>query len=228
MQLQVENVVVEVQRKDIKNMYLRVDPTSGRVRISAPRQMKEETILAFVRQKLAWIRAHQKKNEAPSVVPQSYADKGDTVSLFGTPYVLRVMEGAGRARLHLMGREVILYLPKGATEEEKQRAIKAWQRAELQKKLDVLVPKWEAITALKSDSVHIRDMRTRWGTCNVNRKRVWFSLALAQKPTECLEYVILHELAHLRVPNHGKAFVAILDAYMPDWRTRKKRLNAES
>jgi len=68
-------------------------------------------------------------------------------------------------------------------------------------------------------------MTTRWGTCNANTKRIWLNLQLAKKPIECLEYVILHELAHMRIKNHDKDFIAILDEYMPYWKDVRKRLN---
>ena len=69
-------------------------------------------------------------------------------------------------------------------------------------------------------------MTTRWGTCNIHKKKLWFNLQLAKKTPECLEYVILHELAHLKVKNHNNEFIAILDAYMPNWREIKRKLNS--
>ena len=68
-------------------------------------------------------------------------------------------------------------------------------------------------------------MTTKWGTCNPSTGKIWLNLQLAKKPPECLEYVILHELAHLKVKDHGPEFVAILDRYMPMWREIKRRLN---
>lgn len=68
-------------------------------------------------------------------------------------------------------------------------------------------------------------MSTRWGTCSVTTKKIWLNLQLSKKPIQCLEYVILHELAHLREKNHGEEFVAILDEFMPYWRDIKKQLN---
>ena len=77
------------------------------------------------------------------------------------------------------------------------------------------------------DSWQTKYMTTRWGTCNTNTKKIWLNLQLAKKPVECIEYIILHELAHLKVKNHGSDFVAILDSYMPYWREIKKKLNEQ-
>ncbi|MBQ2277779.1 MAG: M48 family metallopeptidase, partial [Clostridia bacterium] len=86
-------------------------------------------------------------------------------------------------------------------------------------------PVWERKTGLFCDTWHIKNMKTRWGTCNPKARRVWLNLQLARKPEECLEYVILHELAHLKIPGHGRDFEAFLDRYMPDWREIRARLN---
>ena len=95
----------------------------------------------------------------------------------------------------------------------------------LKEKIELYLPKWEQISGLYCDSWQTKYMTTRWGTCNTATKKIWFNLQLAKKPVECLEYVMLHELAHLKVRNHGKDFVAILDKYMPYWRETRKLLN---
>ena len=99
-----------------------------------------------------------------------------------------------------------------------------WYRKELSERVNYLLPKWETYTGLKCSSWQSKVMKTRWGTCNTKTKKIWLNVRLAEHPAECLEYVILHELAHTRVPNHGADFKAILTEYMPDWRTVKRRL----
>ena len=98
-------------------------------------------------------------------------------------------------------------------------------RKVLKEKLEVLIPKWEAITGLKCSSWQVRNMKTRWGSCNTKTKKININLQLVHKPEKCLEYVILHELAHIKVPNHSKQFYDIIEAYMPDYKATKKLLN---
>ena len=93
--------------------------------------------------------------------------------------------------------------------------------------LNVLIPKWEEITGLHSSGHDIRDMKSRWGSCNVKTKHLRFSLQLARHESALVEYVVLHELCHIAVPNHGERFKALLDRYMPDWKERRKRLNGK-
>ena len=100
-----------------------------------------------------------------------------------------------------------------------------WYRPILKERIALLLPGLEAQTDLDCSEWRVKDMKTRWGSCNITKKRIWLNLKLIQYPPECLEYVILHELIHLRVPNHSAAFYAELDRYMPDWKTRRDMLN---
>ena len=99
----------------------------------------------------------------------------------------------------------------------------SWYRALLKAEVEKHLPKLEKITGLYCSSWQSKYMTTRWGTCNTNTRKIWLNLQLAKKPIECLEYVILHELAHLKVRNHGAEFIAILDQHMSYWRDLKKQ-----
>ena len=103
--------------------------------------------------------------------------------------------------------------------------LKEWYRPILKTKIAELLPALEAQTGLYCSEWRVKDMKTRWGSCNITKKRIWLNLKLVQYPPECLEYVILHELIHLKVPNHSADFYAELDQYMPDWQMRRKLLN---
>ena len=103
--------------------------------------------------------------------------------------------------------------------------LKEWYRPILKAKIVELLPALEAQTGLYCSEWRVKDMKTRWGSCNTTKKRIWLNLKLVQYPPECLEYVILHELIHLKVPNHSADFYAELDQYMPDWQMCRKILN---
>ena len=89
----------------------------------------------------------------------------------------------------------------------------------------VLLHQWAPRLQVDVKEWHIRRMRTKWGTCNYRAHRIWLSLALAEQPMDCVEYVVVHELLHLRVPNHSKAFWSLMEQYIPDWKQRRTRLN---
>ena len=102
-----------------------------------------------------------------------------------------------------------------------------WQKNELTKILREYVHKWESITGLKVEEWTIRKMRTRWGSCNTRSRKIIFNLDLIKKKPEFIEYVVLHEIVHIKIPNHGSTFKAMLDKYIPTWRDIRKEANGK-
>ena len=223
MQVEISGITVSIQKKKIKNLRLTVSPDG--VRVSAPMHMSDEDIMLFLREKLDWIQKHREKFAQNEQFAAREYVSGETLYLFGEPYALRVVEGK-RPSLILLENELILTAKKDSTRDYREAIVNEWYRERLKEKVALLLPKWESITGLYAEAWQIKNMKTRWGTCNTKTRKIWLSLQLAQKPTVCLEYVILHELAHLKVRNHGKAFEAILNRHMPSWRDVKKALNA--
>lgn len=99
-------------------------------------------------------------------------------------------------------------------------------RAKLSLQIPVFLKKWEPVMKVHALEWRIRDMHTRWGTCNVRDKRIWIAQALGAYPEECLEYVIVHELCHLLEPSHNAVFHQYMTRFLPDWKERKDLLNA--
>ena len=226
MQIKINNLDVELIRKNIKNMHLYVLRPDGKIRITAPARLSEEKIRAFVISKLDWIYKQQEriKNE-PHVAPPSYSN-GEKIYIFGKPYVLEVVVGSKPRKFVFCAGRAILYDKKGSSAEKREKAINEGLREILGAKIDELLPKWERITNLRPSSYQIKKMKSRWGTCNTLTKKIWLNLILAHKSEECIEYVILHEICHLKVANHGNDFVTLMDRYMPNWREIKKELNS--
>ena len=225
MQIEISGIKIEVQKKNIKNLHLVVAPPDGKVRVSAPMHLSDESIAMFVRTKLGWIKKQQEKfAEQPRQTKREYVS-GETLNVFGHQYFLRVEYSYKGNSLVLEGNEAILTVRKESTAKQRETFVNEWYRNLLKEKIKIFLPKWENITGLHCDSWQIKYMTTRWGTCNTNTRKIWLNLQLAKKPIECLEYVILHELAHLKVRNHGKDFVVIMDQYMPYWRDVKNTLN---
>lgn len=215
---------VELTRKRIKNLRLTVHSPDGAVRISAPLNMPERVIEDFVRSKLSWISAQQRRIAARPEAALICVEDGGRIYLWGKAYTLHIAGGRQSSLIIEDDGTALLTVREGSTPEMCMALIKQWYRRELKDAAAVYLPKWERISGLHASSWQIKDMKTRWGTCNVQSSKIWLSLRLAQYPPECLEYVIMHELAHLAVPNHGAEFKALLDRFMPDWRERQKIL----
>lgn len=225
MQIEISGIKIEVQKKNIKNLHLVVAPPDGKVRVSAPMHLSDDSIKMFVRTKLSWIKKQQEKFEKQPRQSEREYVSGETLYVFGQQYFLRVEYSYKGNTLVLEGNEAILTVRKESTAKQREAFVNEWYRSKLKEKIEIYLPKWENIAGLYCNSWQTKYMTTRWGTCNTNTRKIWLNLQLAKKPIECLEYVILHELAHLKVCNHSKDFVAIMDQYMPYWRETKKLLN---
>ena len=206
-------------------MHLAVLPPDGRVRVSAPTQLTDEAITMFVRTKLGWIKKQQEKfQQQPRQSERQYVS-GETLYVWGKQYFLQVEYSYKGNALTLSGDKAILTVRKESSPKQRGSFVNEWYRSLLKQEVAKYLPKWEKTTGLYCSSWQSKYMTTKWGTCNPTSKKIWLNIQLAKKPIECLEYVILHELAHLKVHNHGPEFTAILDQYMPYWRDHRCRLN---
>ena len=225
MTLNISGITVEVSRKKIKNMHLHVKPPDGRVTVSAPMRMSNAAIERFVRGKIDWIREKVAKfqNQQP---PSEYIT-GEKLRVWGKVYDLLVENGS-RNVIALTENTAVLTVKPGATIKQREHVVREWYRGLLKAETTRLLPEWEKITGLKTSGWQTKIMKTRWGTCNTTTGKIWLNVLLAAKPPECLEYVLLHELVHLAEPNHGAAFKALMDSFMPHWREVRKALNDRS
>lgn len=227
MHTEINGISIEIIKKNIKNMHLYVQPPDGKVQVSAPKHLSDESILMFVRTKIGWIRKQQEKfKNQPRQTERQYVS-GESFYVLGKQYYLQVEYSYKGNSLVLSGDKAIITVRKESTPKQREYFVREWYREILKAEIEKYLPKWEKKTGLYCDSWQTKYMTTRWGTCNTNTKKIWFNLQLAKKPVECIEYIILHELAHLKVKNHGNDFVAILDSYMPYWRETKKKLNEQ-
>lgn len=225
MDTEIVGIPVKIIKKDIKNMHLYVKPPDGHVVVSAPRHLPEESILMFVRTRLGWIKKQQEKFLAQPRQTERQFVSGETMYIWGKQYFLQVEYSSKGNALALSGDSAILTVRKESTAKQRENYVNEWYRSQLKKEIEKRLPKWEARTGLHCSSWQTKYMTTKWGTCNTQTGKIWLNLQLAKKPFECLDYVILHELAHLRVRNHGAEFIAILDEHMPYWREIRKLLN---
>ena len=224
MNINISGIDVQINKKNIKNMHLSVKPPLGNVVVSAPLLMSQKSIENFVRLNFGWIKKQQEKfANQPRMTARQYVS-GETYYIWGKQYFL-IFQNSNRNGFKLDGNNIILEMRESSTVEQRERFVREQFRVMLTEQLNRLVPKWEKITDLYCDSVKTKYMLTRWGTCNSKAKRIWINLQMVEKPLECLEYIILHELTHLIVSNHGKDFIKNMDKYMPDWKDRKNLLN---
>ena len=224
-QILLGDIPVEVVRKNIKNLHLSVHPPDGKVRISAPTRMSLDTVRLFATTKLGWIKKHQAKlRDQQREAPRDFVTRESHYYL-GKRYLLNVIETSGRSTVVLKHDTIEMYVPKGATRRKKSVVMQEWYRARLKEIVPKYFAKWEPLMNVNVAQFGIKRMKTKWGTCNRQARRIWINLDLAKKPEELIEYIVVHEMAHILERNHGARFVALLDGFLPQWRSLKVELN---
>lgn len=225
MRIVISGIPIDIQKKNIKNMHLQIKPPDGHVVISAPLSMDDKAIEVYARTNLSWIKKQiEKFQQQPRSAKRQYVS-GETMYIWGKQYYLSFVPDAQKNSFEIQGDKVILSMRADSTVKQRENYVREQYRSLLKVEIERLLPKWEQITALHCESWQTKYMVTRWGTCNTEKKKLWFNLQLAQKPIECLEYVILHELIHLRERTHNSTFIAYMDMYMKNWRAVRKELN---
>jgi predicted metal-dependent hydrolase len=195
---------IETVKKDIKNIHVGVFPPDGRVRVAAPLKTTDEAIKLLVVSKMNWIKKQQLKfNQQERQTKREYVS-GESHYLLGNRYRLNVIQTDAKPKLEIKRKARIdMYVKPQTSFEVKERLMDSFYRSELKRQLPALVSKWEKITGLSIKEVRIKKMKTKWGTCNPKRQRIWLNLELAKKPFHCIEYVIVHEITHLKEKHHN-------------------------
>lgn len=217
---------VEVVRKDIRNLHLGVYPPDGRVRVAAPIVVSDDAVRLAVVRKLAWIRRQQAKFEAQQRQSAREMVSGESHFFLGRRYRLRVTEQTGPFRVRVgNGPYMDVCVRPGTSQDKRCQLLQEWYREQLRELIPPLIEKWEPVLNVRVASWGIRRMKTKWGSCNIAARRIWLNLELAKKPVECLEYVVVHEMAHLLERHHNGRFISLMDDYLPQWRTYRDELN---
>ena len=217
---------VEVVRKDIKNLHLGVYPPKGRVRVAVPLRLDDEAVRLAVISRLGWIRRQQKGLEGQDRQSQREMITGESHYVQGRRYRLSVIEHDGPARVSLPNNTTMELRVRPGTDRDKREAVlHRWYRQRLRKQIPELVAKWEPEVGVAVAEWRIKRMKTRWGTCNVDVRRIWLNLELVKKPAVCLEYILVHEMAHFLERHHNERFKELMDRLMPKWRLHREELN---
>jgi predicted metal-dependent hydrolase len=225
-EIELGGIRVDVVQKDIKNVHLSVYPPSGRVKISAPLCMNSETIRVFAISKIGWIRQQQAKlrgQERES--PREYIDR-ESHYVWGKRYLLKVVEDEAPQSVEVQSRALRLCVRPGTNEAVKMAVLARWYRHLLKAEVPPLIEAWGPRLNVAVRGFYVRQMKTKWGSCNPAAGTIRLNTELAKKPKECLEYVVVHELAHLIERHHNERFFAIMDRHMSQWRLHRQELNA--
>lgn len=224
-QIIISNIIIDVIRKDIKNLHLAVYPPTGRVRLAIPLSVNDETIRLFVISKLPWIKRQQRKFEGQQRQSPRLFTSRESHYFQGKRYLLNVIEDAPSAKVMIKHKRIELFIRTGTTTEQRLKIMNEWYRKELKKQVEELIEKWQKIIGVEVKDFRVKLMKTKWGTCNREAKRVWLNLELSKKPIHCVEYIVVHEMVHLLEHYHNDRFLTYMNDFIPNWKSLKQELN---
>jgi len=223
--IQLDEISADVIQKDIKNIHLSVYPPTGAVRISAPMRMDLDTIRVFALSKLGWIKKQQTIfREQDRETPREYLDR-ESHYFWGNRYLLKIVENDSTPLVSLEHSEMVLQVRPKADWTQRHSILDKWYRQQLREASSPLIANWEEQLNVSATRFIIQKMKTKWGSCSQASQTIWLNLELAKKLPECLEYIIVHELAHLIEPTHNIRFIGLMNQFLPKWKFYREELN---
>ena len=210
-----------ITKKDVKNITLKVKP-NGQVILTTPKITTDEHIEFIVKKRAKWI---QKKREffASFEINEKEYVSGEDFHYLGRNYRLKVIESKIETVKQQRG-YLEIYVKKTNDLKRKQNLVYEWYYEKALLHFFNILQEFNKIIKQEIKDIKIRQMKTRWGSCNPHKSYLNLNIELIKKPKFCIEYVIFHELVHLIYPNHSREFYDYLALYMSDWEQRKELL----
>lgn len=214
-------------RKKVKNINLRINKDLV-LSVSANHKVPREHIEKIIRAKAGWIhKCMERIRLAANNKPQNLYISGEIISYLGRPYRLQVIQSMGKEELILEGDNMFLFTRDEGTEEQRKEIVERWIKEQAAITLNLytdLVHSRVEPYGIARPKITIRKMKTRWGSCSWGRRRITLNSELIKTPPACIEYVILHELAHFKHHDHGPGFYSFISELQPDWKEKRKML----
>lgn len=224
--IKINDIMIDVVRKDIKNLHLAVYPPEGRVRIATPLKINDEAVRLFAISRLGWIKRQIRKYETQERQSVRELVSGETHYFLGQRFLLNVIDTNEKPHIVIRNKTHLdLYVKPESNYKQRAKVLQDFYRTEIKKEAAPFIQKWTQILGVELEDWRIKLMKTKWGSCNSSEKRIWLNLELAKKSSNCIEYIVVHELLHLIERTHNKRYTQLLDAYLPKWRQYKSELN---
>jgi len=220
------DIYVKVIRKNIGHTYLKIKRHSGEVQVVVPNNLPDEEVKKFVEEKEPWILTHINDNKKLKPLPRLDFKNGERILIFGREVKLQINYiKTNPLYVEEIQDRLVVNIKKDTGKERIKSLVKEWYREKLEGEMEVLIPKWEEKMKIKLRDARTKQMKTRWGTCNITKKVIWINLELAKLPKKYLEYVIVHEMVHLFERGHGRAFKDKMTEVYPGWEKLQEELD---
>ncbi len=223
--IHIGEIAIAVTLKDIKNVHLSVHPPDGRVTLAAPTTTRLEVARAYAISKLGWIREQRRKLAAQArETPRQFVTR-ESHYLWGRRHLLAVVYRDAKPTVSVDPKRITLAVRPGSTEAKRAEVMHEWHKSLLHEVIPPLIKKWEPRLKVRVKGYFLQRMKTKWGGCNHRAGHIRLNTELVKKPKDLLEYVVVHEMAHLLEPVHSERFVDLLDKHWPTWRECRAELN---
>lgn len=225
-----EKIKFYIERKNVKNVNLTVRIT-GEIIVTAKEEVPLDFITRFVEKKASWIIKQLKyfKTHEPENTSSKELVSGETIKYLGKQYRLKIEENSEEQVKYFRG-YIYLYVKEKGNYRRKEELLNNWIDFKCKEVFYEMFSKvYPKLSKYKipNAKITIRKMKTRWGSCLVDKKTIILNRDLIKAPKYCIEYVILHELIHLMYKEHNNEFYDFLYTLMPDWKERKRILDEE-
>ena len=220
------DICIDVTKKNVRYLHLKIYPPDGKVKISAPYSMSYDAIKAFAVSRIPWINMKQEVFKKRHREPPKEFVTDEKHYFFGESYLLKIFFKKGYSKVILNNNVIELYTNSDSDKEKRKKTLYNWYRKELNLIAAEFITKWEKAMNVSINEFGIKLMKTKWGTCNIKAKRIWLNLELAKRPLQSLEYIIVHDLTHLLERKHNARFKTIMSQFLPMWKEHKKELNS--
>jgi predicted metal-dependent hydrolase len=223
--IEIGEIKIAVTRKNIKHVHLSVHPPHGRVTLSAPTRTRLDVARAYAISKLGWIREQQSRLRSQAREAPRHFVTRESHYLWGRQYLLTVRHRDAKPCVLLDHKRVTLTVRPGSNAIKRAEVMHQWHKALLHEIVPGLIRRWERKLDVQVRGYFLQRMKTKWGGCNHRANHIRLNTELVKKPRDLLEYVIVHEMIHLREPTHNERFIAILEKHYPAWREARAELN---
>jgi len=225
-QIEIDGIPIEIIRKPIKNMHLRIYPPDGLVCVSAPLKLNLQFIHKQLEAKSEWIHKQRAKFKSLPLKSIPILETGESHYFLGIPYTLTLVHEETAKKITLKDNLLLLHTKPNETIINKKAILNHWYLSQMKELIPNLISKWQPIIGVHVGGFGIKAMKTRWGSCNTRTRKICLNLVLIQKPVICLEYVLVHEMVHLHEASHNARFYQLMDKFMPEWRSYKNILRS--
>ncbi|MBE8215129.1 MAG: M48 family metallopeptidase [Endozoicomonadaceae bacterium] len=221
----ISGLSVTIIKKRIKHSYLKIHTTSCHLRLSVPLKTSLHEITELVSKHWTWIQNKIKNIKTIQKPIEKKYITGEKHAYQGMLYPLCLMIHPWQQSVTLSFDTIVLSIKENNELKERQALLISWYREQLYQIIPNLIQKYEPLLQVKVHEFRVKVMKTRWGSCNITDKRIWLNFHLIKLDLKCLEYVVVHEMAHLLERYHNKRFYKLIEKVMPDWKTYKDQLN---